>query len=336
MKAAVFRAPGEPLAIADVPDPTPGPGQLVLRVAGCGICGSDLHMSEQPLPAGMVMGHEFAGEIAAVGRDAGGWKVGDAVCALPLIGCGRCLHCLSGDTKFCAELQGTGLGPVPGAFAEYVLTSALVTFRLPEGLATHEGALVEPLAVGLHVVHAAEIRPGDRVLVIGAGPVGLATALWAHHAGARHVVVSDFVAHRRELSERFGATGTIDPGREELGPAFERQAGGSPTVVIECVGVPGMIQQVIDVAPPRGRVVIAGVCIKPDTFVPLGALMKELRMTFVAFYNRADFAHTVAMLAAGRIAPAGMITDLIDLPSLPAAFEALRTPSTQCKVIVRP
>ena len=336
MKAAVFRAPGEPLAITDVPDPTPAPGQLVLRVAGCGICGSDLHMSEQRLPAGMVMGHEFAGEIAAVGRDAGDWQVGDAVCALPLIGCGRCLHCLAGDTQFCRELKGTGLGAVPGAYAEYVLASALETFRLPERLAPHEGALVEPLAVGLHVVHAAEVRPGDRVLIVGAGPVGLATAMWAHHAGARDVIVSDFVAHRRELVEQFGATGTIDPAREEVLPAFERQAGAVPTVVIECVGVPGLIQHIIDLAPPRCRVVVAGVCIKPDTIVPVTALMKELRLVFVAFYNRADFAHTIAMLAAGRIAPAGMITDLIDLSSLPEAFEALRTPSTQCKVIVRP
>ena len=336
MRAVLFDAPGKPLTIGELPDPTPGPGQLVLQVAGCGICGSDLHMSEQPLPSGMVMGHEFAGEVVAVGPDAGAWKVGDAVCALPLMGCGTCLRCLSGDTQFCADLQGTGVGQLPGAYAEYVLASALETFGLPEEMAPHEGALVEPLAVGLHAVHGARIRPGERVLVVGAGPVGLTTALWAHHAGARSVIVSDPIAHRRKLVERFGATGTIDPTREDVPATFERLAGGAPDVILECVGVPGLIQEIFAMAPVHCRIVVVGVCMKPDTIVPMTALLKELQVIFVAFYNRADFAHTIAMLHAGRIAPTGMITDLIDLDGLPDAFEALRTPSTQCKVIVRP
>jgi (R,R)-butanediol dehydrogenase/meso-butanediol dehydrogenase/diacetyl reductase len=336
MKAAVFREPGKPLAIEEVPDPRAEPGRLVLRVAGCGICGSDLHMSELNLAPGMVMGHEFAGEIAEVGRGAGDWKLGERVCALPLVGCGACVQCLTGASPLCAKVGGIGLGAYSGGYAEYVVADARETFRLPESLPTHEGALVEPLAVGLHTVHMAEIRPGEDVLILGAGPVGLATALWARHAGAREIVVSDFVAQRRELVARLGATATLDPGAEEVMPAFERRAGRPPDVIIECVGVPGVIQSIFEMAAPRSRVVIAGVCMKPDQIVPVTAMMKELRVQFVAYYRRADFGHTLAMLNVGRIRPGPMITDVIGLPELPEAFEALRRPSTQCKVIVRP
>jgi (R,R)-butanediol dehydrogenase/meso-butanediol dehydrogenase/diacetyl reductase len=319
----------------------------VLRVAGCGICGSDLHMSELALPTleraapfralgGMVMGHEFAGEVAEVGRGAGDWKVGERVCALPLVGCGSCTHCLTGAPQFCAQLGGIGLGAYPGAYAEYVAVDARETFRLPDDLAAHEGALVEPLAVGLHAVHGADVRAGDDVLILGAGPVGIAAALWARCSGAREVVVSDPVAPRRALAERLGATATLDPGAQEVMPAFERHAGRAPDVILECVGVPGMIQGAIDLAPPRGHVVIAGVCMQPDRIVPVTAVMKELHLRFVSYYRRADFARTIDMLRSRRIEPRAMITDRIRLDELPAAFEALRRPSTQCKVIVQP
>jgi (R,R)-butanediol dehydrogenase/meso-butanediol dehydrogenase/diacetyl reductase len=336
MKAAVFREAKKPLVIEDVPEPRALPGRLVLRVAGCGICGSDLHMSELPLAPGMVMGHEFAGEIAEVGRGAGDWKVGERVCALPLIGCGSCAHCAAGAPQFCTKLEGVGLGAHSGGYAEYVMVDARETFRLPDALATHEGALVEPLAVGLHAVHGADVRPGENVLILGAGPVGLATALWARHAGAREIVVSDPVAHRRELVERLGATATLDPNAGPVIPAFERLAGRAPDVIIECVGVPGMIQSVIDLSQPEGRVVIAGVCMHSDQILPVSAIVKDLRVRFVSYYRRADFGYTLDMLRAGRIRPQPMITDVIGLPELPAAFEALRRPSTQCKVIVRP
>lgn len=337
MRAAAFQGPGLPLALTEVADPLPGPGELVVRVSGCGICGSDLHLSAEPIfPVGTVFGHEFAGVVAAVGRDAGGWREGEAVCALPLFGCGTCVACLTGDTHHCAKLRGTGLGAVAGAYAEYVRVSARETFRLPDDLAPWEGALVEPLAIGLHAVHAGALKAGDDVLIVGAGPIGLTTALWARHSGAREVIVSDPVAHRRALAEALGATGTVDPAREEVRPAFERLARHAPDVIFECVGVPGLIQEIFAYAPPRCRIVVAGVCLKPDTIVPVTAIMKELSVRFTVFYNRADFGHTIDMLRAGRIDPRPMITDLVDLGGLPDAFEALRTPSTQCKVIVRP
>ncbi len=338
MRAAVWDAPGKPLRIDRVADPKPGPGDLLLRVRGCGICGSDLHMSDMPgLRAGMVMGHEFAGEVVEVGREAGGdWRPGDRVCALPGIGCGRCAACLTGDLMLCPSLVTTGLGQNTGGYAEYVVSGARETLRLPSGIDYRIGALVEPLAVGLHAVERAGMQPGQNVLVLGAGPVGAAVALWARFFGARHVVVSDFVAQRRELALTLGATAAIDPGREEVKPAFERLTRAKPNLVFECVGVPGVIQQCVQLCEPRGTVVVAGVCMKPDTLLPITAVLKELRLQFVAFYQRRDFELTLDLLGSERIRADRFVTDVIALDALPAAFEALKQPSTQCKVIVEP
>jgi (R,R)-butanediol dehydrogenase/meso-butanediol dehydrogenase/diacetyl reductase len=341
MRAAVFEAAGRPLAIRDVADPKPGPDELVLRVKGCGICGSDLHVTELSggVPAGTVMGHEFAGEVAEVGKDAGGsngWKIGDAVCALPGIGCGRCAACLTGDLMGCSVLRPTGIGEVGGGYAEYVLVGKNETLALPENLSAADGALVEPLAVGLHAVEHARIPTGEDVLVIGAGPVGLAVALWARHFGAREVVVSDPVAGRRELAGRMGATAAIDPRNEDVGEAFARLAGHAPRVIFECVGVPGLLQQCIGLAPRDAKIVIAGICLQPDTIVPVSAVIKQLQLQFVAYYRRQDFALTLDMLGAGRIDPQPMVTQRVGLDGLPDAFEALRKPVDQCKIIVQP
>ncbi|HEV8297453.1 MAG TPA: alcohol dehydrogenase catalytic domain-containing protein [Acidimicrobiales bacterium] len=313
--------------LIDVPDPSPQSGELLLRVSACGICGSDLKAVAN-MRAGLVMGHEFAGEIVAVAPDVRGWRVGQRVCALPLIGCGACAPCITGDVAHCATVDMIGVGGSAGAYAEYVRVSARETFELPDAVPTDLGALVEPLAVGLHAVERAALRAGDRVLVLGAGPVGLAVTLWARHLGAGEVVVSDPVPHRRTAAQSLGATGALDP------------SGGLPDdrydVVFECVGVPGMLAAGIAATGTHGRLIVAGVCTKPDPFVPVQALVRELTMHFVMYYRRQDFAFTVDMLRRGRIDAGSLVTDRVDLEGFPAAFEALKHPTTQCKVLVLP
>jgi (R,R)-butanediol dehydrogenase / meso-butanediol dehydrogenase / diacetyl reductase len=326
MRAAVVNAE-HGFDVVEVVDPTPGPDDLVLRVQACGICGSDLKAAAS-MPAGLVMGHEFCGEVVAVGADARDrWRDGMAVAALPLIGCGACAPCQTGDVAHCATVDMVGVGGSSGAYAQFVRVSAREAFALPVGL-DELGALVEPLAVGLHAVARAALTPGDRVLVVGAGPVGLAVVLWARHLGAREVAVSDPVAHRRAAAERLGATRSVDPEAEELGGPFE--------VVFECVGVPGMIATAVGAAAVHGRVIVVGVCTKPDPFVPIVAVMKELAMHFVVYYRRQDFAYTVDMLRDGRIDVAPFVTQRVDLDGFPAAFEALKHPTDQCKVLVVP
>ena len=339
MRAAVFKELSKPLAIEIVADPTPKPTDIILRVKNCGICGSDLHMTEagtiMPLPAGSVMGHEFAGEVMEVGSAVKHlWKAGDRVAGFPVICCGDATPCLNWSGRgMCAKMTPVGLGQAPGAYAEFVRIGASQGYKLPESVSFREGAMVEPLAVGLHAVDMAKMARGATVLVIGAGPVGLATMLWAKFLGARHVIVSEKAEVRKQMAARFGATDAIDPSQPLLGQV-EKIAGKGPDVIFECVGVPGMLMNVMNEAPRGSRIVVAGVCQQPDTIMPLMGIMKELELQFVLGYRPADFDYVIAMIAQDRVDVAHMVTDIVTLDGLPSAFEALRKPSHQCKVML--
>ena len=345
MKAAVFQGPGRPLEIRTVPDPEPGPSEMVLAVRACGICGSDLHLSEiadtaggmTPMPAGTVMGHEFAGEVAAVGRAvAGRFRVGDRVTALPFIACGSCAPCLDGRGHRCAAVVSTGLGRIPGGYAEYVRVGVHEAVALPPEVSDRAGAMVEPLSVGLHAVERAGIRPGEAVLVIGAGPIGLAVSLWARFMGASHVIASDLSAERADRALAMGATAVVHAAEEGAAAAVKRICGRRAEVVFDCVGVPGSQQLAMDAAPTNGRVVVAGVCMQPDRILPVKAITKELDVRYVFGYGKRDFALTVDMLAARRIDAAPMLSETVGLDAFPAAFEALRTDKRKAKVLLEP
>jgi (R,R)-butanediol dehydrogenase/meso-butanediol dehydrogenase/diacetyl reductase len=335
MKAVVVTGP-RTLAVESVPDPQPGAEQVVLRVTACGICGSDLHAHQMgALPAGSVMGHEFSGEVM---ESAHGWKSGDRACALPAVSCGRCERCLGGLGVFCTNgMKGIGLGQWPGAYAEYVAVSPHHMVRLPDGVGAQHGALVEPLAVGLHAVNVARLRAGENVFVLGAGPIGLATLIWARHLGARSVVVAEKSPGRRAMAERFGASAVVDPadGGAVL-RALATHAPGGMDVVVEAVGVPGLIQQAVNNVGLRGRVIVVGVCMGMDTIMPFGAIAKEATLHFVLAYEKRDFQYCVDMLDQGRIDPSAMITDVVGLDGVAQAFEALEKPTTQSKVMVVP
>ena len=335
MKPAVLKSLGEPLQVETVPDPSPEAAELVVKVSYCGICGTDLHSTrEGPFAAecDSILGHEFCGHVAEVGsglKDQ--WEIGDRVTALPFIGCGVCVSCVTGRPFECAQVQLTGMNS-PGGFAEYVKTGASETLKLPDDLAMQSAALIEPLAVGLHAVRIAQLKAGERVLIIGGGPVGLAVSLWCQFFGARDVLVSEMAEQRLALATQLGATGTLTPGAT-LGEEFGDVSGGAPDVIFECVGAPGLLQETIEIAPRRSRIVPVGVCEQPDTIVPVLALVKELRLYFAIAYNRDDFETVIAMLGQHRIDATAMITDVVKLDEMPAAFEALRSPTTQCKVL---
>lgn len=339
MRAAVFKELSKPLSIEAVADPVCGAHDIVLKVKTCGICGSDLHMTEpgtiMPLPGGAVMGHEFAGEVIEVGKAVTHlWKAGDRVAGFPVICCGEHTPCINFSQRgTCAKMLSVGLGQSPGAYAEYVRIGSNSGYRLPQSVSFREGAMVEPLAVGLHAVDMARMPRGATVLVIGAGPVGLATMLWAKFLGARHVIVSEKAEIRRQMAAKFGATDAIDPG-QPLSAQVEKIAGKAPDIIFECVGVPGLLMNAMAEAPRGGRIVVAGVCQQADTIMPLMGIMKELEIQFVLGYRPADFDYVISMIASDRIDVAHMVTDIVDLDGLPAAFEALRKPSHQCKVML--
>ena len=328
---AVALTEGHDFEVVAVDDPTPGPGELLVRVRACGICGSDLK-AYTFMPAGSVLGHEVCGEVVARGPDvAGDWPDGRLVASMPLRACGRCRWCLAGEPAHCERVDLLGLGGSPGAFAEYVRVDPATTVALPDSVGDL-GALVEPLAVGLHVASVAEVRPGDRVLVIGGGSVGTAVSIWARRHGALEVVVSDPSPDRRDDAGGFGATAVHDPGEGPLPTGFD--------VVIECVGAPGLIQSAIGAVATRGRVVVAGVCTGPDTLVPVVAVMKEVDLRFAVYYRIGEFAGAAALLARGDVDMARFVGRRVGFDGVAEAFSQLTStpdrPVSERKVLVAP
>ncbi|WP_089720996.1 zinc-dependent alcohol dehydrogenase [Candidatus Entotheonella palauensis] len=345
MKAAVFKAPGAPLAVETVADPQPGPQELLISVGACGVCGTDLHWTEnrdtsggwRELRAGGILGHEFAGEVVEVGQDVKDrFRPGDSVCALPFIGCGRCAACMAGRVYRCAEVDTRASTTLPGAYAEYARVGSAETVRLPAGVDHRTGALVEPLAVGLAAAERARFSSGASVLIMGAGPVGLSVAMWCRFLGARHVVVSDLVPSRAERSADFGATDSIDASREVVAERMQQIAGGPPDVVFECVGVPGTLQLAVEHVANDGCVVVAGLCMGADSFSPAIAVVKAIDLRFTMCYEKRHFEIIVDHLDRGRIDVSQLVTDTVGFGAFPAKFEQLKRAGDDLKVLLNP
>lgn len=333
IQAAVMQGLHKPLAIERLPDPEPGEGEVLVRVGRCGICGSDLHMTEDPAfgkGAGEVLGHEFAGEIVALGRNAEGVGIGDLVSVIPLASCGHCETCRAGEPAWCARfgLQG-------GGYAEIATTRPNQCVILPKSASLADGAIVEPLAVALHGVHLAGVAAGDKVLVLGAGPIGLAVAFWARKAGAAQVVVQDVAPFQEERALAMGADAFVVDPSEPVG-ASDRALGGKADIVFECVGIPGLIAQAVGQVRIKGTILLLGLCTQPDTFNSFAMLSKEIRLVTSAFFKRQEFEMALDALDAGAAEPRLLVTDTIALEEAPAVFEALKHRTHQCKVLIAP
>ena len=334
MKAAVFKGVHKPLIVETLPDPTPGPLDVVVKVSHCGICGSDLHISEDPIfgvPAGAVLGHEYAGEVVEIGKGVTRIKKGDRLAVFPLQSCGQCGPCRSGQPAWCEK----GMIVGGGGYGQYSQVAEHQCVRMPAGVSLEDGALVEPLAVGLHAVNVSGLQSGARVLVVGAGPIGLAVVFWARRMGAGRIVCTASSNRREALAMEMGATGFVGPSETPI-EEVERVLGGPPEVVFECVGLEGLIQRCIDHVQPRGTVVVAGLCTRPDTISPFFLVNKEVRLQASAFYHVRDFETTLDLFDSGVLAPHAMITDEVGLRAMPGAFEALKHRTHQCKVMVDP
>ncbi|MFT6643702.1 MAG: (R,R)-butanediol dehydrogenase/meso-butanediol dehydrogenase/diacetyl reductase, partial [Patiriisocius sp.] len=263
MKAAVFSKPGEPLTIQEVARPEISDDEMLVKVARCGICGTDIHASRKGpfmAPPNTIFGHEFSGEIVEVGKNITAFTVGDRVTSLPFIG----------DKTI-------GLGQITGAYSEFVKVGEALVVGLPDGIDDQQGALVEPLAVGLHSVKMAGSIAEKDVLIIGAGPIGLTCAIWCRFFGAKNVVISEMSPARLDMAKEFGFTDFVNP-KEDVSAQFMAIAGAAPEVQFECVGAVGLMQECITRAPKRGLIMGIGVCDNPDTIVPLMAFGKELRI----------------------------------------------------------
>jgi 2-desacetyl-2-hydroxyethyl bacteriochlorophyllide A dehydrogenase len=332
MKAAVFRAMGEPLAIETLGAPTSARDEVLLKICRCGICGSDLHMTAEPvfgITPGYVLGHEMSGEVIEAGADTA-FKPGDQVSVAPLRGCGACAPCLAGEPAWCANMKLIG-----GGYAQYAAIAGRQCRGLPVDVSAADGALAEPLAVALHGVCRSGMRPGDRVLVVGAGAIGLAVAFWARRLGAAEVIVADLHALQEDRAMSLGATVFLLSG-ESLAPRVSERCPGGPDIVFECVGKPGLIDFCISLVRPRGKVAVLGLCTAPDHMDSFRAISKEVEIVMSVFFDMSEFVRAIDALEADRFPPQGLITDTIGLDAVPVAFEALRRRTTQCKVLIDP
>jgi threonine dehydrogenase-like Zn-dependent dehydrogenase len=340
MRAAVMRH-GR-LEVDTLADPEPGPGEVLVRTLACGICGSDLHalvhadkVVEAAREAGapftldpsrdVVMGHEFAAEVLDFGPDSQRVHApGTRVVSMPLAVGARGVHGIGYSNDY------------PGGYGELMVLQELFLLPVPNGLATEHAALTEPMAVGLHAVAKARLEPGDAPLVIGCGPVGLAVIAALRLRGAEPIVAADFSPKRRALAERMGAHVVVDPKQQRAVDALQAAAGARPAVIFECVGVPGLLHQIMREAPRETRIVVAGVCMEDDRIRPMLGINKEISLQFVLGYTPLEFAETLGHIAEGRIAVEPLVTGRVGVEGVPGAFRDLAHPEQHAKILVEP
>jgi threonine dehydrogenase-like Zn-dependent dehydrogenase len=332
------------LVVDDVADPVPGPGDVLVAVKACGICGSDLHalhyadeLVDMTREMGVaiafdptrdfIMGHEFTGEILEFGpmTDGAPVKVGDLVTSLPV------------------ALTPEGMEPVGaysnvynGAYADRMRLSAAMCMKVPNGLDHRRAALTEPMAVGRHAVARAAITPAEAAVVLGAGPVGLAVVAELRRQGIETVVVSDYSPRRRAVALAMGASAAVDPAVEDPMDAWTAADGRRVPVLFDAIGVPGTLGAVIKAAPAMGRVCIVGSCMQPDSIRPLVAQSKQLTIVFSFAYDPFEFGDTLRAIAEGEIDVTPMITGTCGVDGVPAAFDALANPEEHVKILVEP
>lgn len=360
MRAVVRR--GRALVCDEVADPIPGPGQTLVKTLACGICGSDLHalhhldhmvelgrrvnggagggMGGLDPTKDVVFGHEYVAEVLEHGPGGGRFKAGTRVCAMPIL------------------LGPSGVEAIgysnerPGGFAERMVLMEPLLLEVPNGLSDHQAAMTEPFAVGAHAVALSSMDKDSVALVVGCGPVGLAVIAALKAKGLGPVVASDFSPARRRVAELMGADVVIDPGVEspharwtglgvhgtvaERGFAMMMGNPGKRAIIFECVGVPGMIQSLIEAAPPYAQIVVVGVCMQPDTIEPFLAISKHTELRFVLGYTPDEFAATLRQIADGEIDVRPAITSAVGLDGVAAAFETLADPEAQVKIVVEP
>ncbi len=337
MRAITFQGPDKDLELQDIEIPQPGKGQLLLKVAACGICGSDVHAYQVSMSAiGTVFGHEFSGEVAKIGEGVDGdWNIGDRAISLGAMACGACEACEAENSSECSNIQLIGFS-VNGAYSEYVLVRAVNSIKIPDSIAFSRAALVEPLTVGLAAYRDGEVPLCGDVLIIGAGIIGITVAKWARFFGAGHIGIADLEPARLERAAKSGATLTINA-RDNPDPveAFRQATGKEPSVILECTGRP-ILQQIIDTAPQEAHLVVVGAGMEPETIISVAATQKKLRMTFSFGYTLEDFEFIIRMIDQGRMTTDGLISETVTLEQVPAAFAGLLKPNAHCKVMIEP
>lgn len=337
MRAAVMR--DRAFTIEERPMPVPGPGEVLLRTRLCGICGSDLHQFKhareidqlaremgapgQDLAKGMVLGHEYVGEVVSFGPSTQqDLQKGDRVVSVPFL------------IRDGAPVPIGANVDVDGAYAEYFLGTEALLLKIPEGVSDEAAALVEPLGIAVHAVAKSMLGSGDLpCAVLGCGPIGLAIIAVLKMKGVSRIVASDFSPKRRALAERMGATQAVHPKEKSV---FGALASTGPALVFDCTGVRGVLSQSIAEAPTGSQIIVAGIPQGEDVFNPMVAIAKELNIQFVLYYSPEEFAEALTAVASGGLDWQLLVTGKVWLDGIVGAFKALEDPETHAKIMIDP
>jgi (R,R)-butanediol dehydrogenase / meso-butanediol dehydrogenase / diacetyl reductase len=322
------------LIAVERPVEVPEAGQALLEVAYCGICGSDLHFRDVPelFPAGTVPGHELTAQIVALGDGGAPWRLGERVCVLPFAQCGECELCRSGQEQVCPEAiaNGIGLGTGrPGGYAEQVIVDTRMLFSLPDSVDDRAGALTEPLAVAVRAVEQAALTPDEPAMVVGAGTIGVLTALVLADRGFEQVVLVSRNVARARLASGLGL--------RTVSPEHAAAAAPAPACVFECAGTPAAARLAVEAVRALGTVMLVGISLEPLDLAAPALLFKEVALRGVLAYSRGNFAAAIELLAERRIPVEALITATAPLEDTEAMFQALSASgNTHMKILLAP
>lgn len=347
MRAAVYHGIRK-VETETVPTPEAGPGQAVLKVGAAGICGTDLRIYEQGhhrIPPGTtrILGHEFAGEIVAVGEGVRGLQPGMRVAIAPNVGCGTCTQCVAGWTNLCEHFTAFGIS-LDGGFGEYVLVTADAIRQgnvvpIPDHVHFEVAALAEPLSCCFNGQEAIGLGRDDVVLIVGDGPIGIMHLLLARLSGARRVIVSGHSPARRKQAEQLGADRTLDPRQEDLGEAVLELSGGEGAgVVIVAAAAPGAQEEALELAARRGRINYFAGLPKDEPFIRFNSNLvhyKQLRVTGSTGSNVRQFRSSVNLIAAGRIKLDPLVGARLPLDRIGEGIERAKA-GEEMRILVEP
>jgi len=327
MKAIVYEGPGK-LIMKDVPRPKVGLNDVLIRVRAAGICGSDLEMARGNRPdvtPPRIPGHEVAGEVAEAGSQVAKFQAGDRVVVEPILSCGRCRNCRVGRYNICRELRFLGVH-VDGAFSEFLAVPEWRVYKIPEHFSYEEAAVLEPTAVGVHVVKRAQISPGDIVVILGAGPIALQIAQVAKAIGAGYIMMTDILDYRLDLARKLAADSAVNSGKESplqyVSQLTEREGAD---VVIDAVGSSRTILQTMDLVRVGGRILLAGLSVErfltePPTFW-MRQLLKEVTIETSRSYAANNWTTAIRLASRGRITCKALVTHRFSLDNVVRAYE---------------
>jgi len=335
VKALVYR--GQQMMVEDVPDPVPGPGEVLLKVRYCGICGSDVHLLSRGIfLRGAIPGHEVSAEVATLGPEVNGWRPGDLVATAGGGKCGQCEYCCAGKPHLCERpKEGFGLGRRPGGFAQWLVAHQESLLRVPPHLDLAHAALTEPLSVALHAVELSGIEAGQAVVVTGAGPIGLLVIEVLKSRGVRPIIVSEPAAGRRALAARLGVDRVVDPTTEDLGEIVRAAMGRGPHAVFESSGAAAAAQAGFGLLRPAGVLLAVGGGEASYTFSSLLLMARELRVQG-SYGSGGLMPEALDMLAAGKVQAADIITRTASLAEGDACMRELANSPTDGKVLIDP